>query len=80
MFVTEKLIISLCVAPLGRHFLCEVPVYTISVKFLVRFWLVGGLVEGQKIIRQKSSEKVLVGELLSFSTTSCRKKLCGYCR
>ena len=58
-----------CVPPLlGRHVLFGVPVFTISVKLLVRFWLVGGLVEGQKIIRQKSSEKVLVGELLSFST------------
>ena len=51
MLVTEKLIISLRAAPLGRHFLCGVPVFTISVKLLVSFWLVGGLVEGQKIIR-----------------------------
>lgn len=51
MLVTEKLIISLCAAPLGRHVLFGVPVYTISVMLLVSFWLVGGLVEGQKIIR-----------------------------
>ena len=50
MLVTEKLIISLRAAPLGRHFLCGVPVFTISVKLLVSFWLVGGLAEGQKII------------------------------
>lgn len=50
MLVTEKLIISLRAAPLGRHFLCGVPVFTIFVKLLVSFWLVGGLVEGQKII------------------------------
>lgn len=65
---------------MGRHVLFGVPVFTISVKLLVSFWLVGGLVEGQKIIRQKSSEKVLVGELLSFSTAFEQKKLCGYCR
>ena len=33
-----------------RHVLFGVPVFTIPVKLLVRFWLVGGLVEGQKII------------------------------
>lgn len=80
MLVTEKLIISLCAAPLGRHFLCGVPVFTVSVKLLVRFWLVGGLAEGQKITGEKSSKKVLVGELLSFSTAFEQKKLCGYCR
>ena len=64
----EKLIISLCAAPLGRHFLCGVPVSTISVKLLVRFWSVGARVEGQKIAGEKSSKKVLVGELLSFLT------------
>jgi len=37
-------------------------------------------VEGQKIAGEKSSEKVLVGELLSFSTAFEQKKLCGYCR
>lgn len=61
MLVTEKLIISLCAAPLGRHFLCGVPVSTIFVKLLVRFWSVGVRVEGQKIAGEKSSEKVLVG-------------------
>ena len=35
----------------GRRALFEVPVSTIFVKLLVSFWLVGGLVEGQKIIR-----------------------------
>lgn len=80
MLVTEKLIISLCAAPLGRHFLCGVPVSTIFVKLLVRFWSVGVRVEGQKIVGEKSSEKVLVGELLSFSTAFEQKKLCGYCR
>lgn len=80
MLVTEKLIISLCAAPLGRHFLCGVPVSTIFVKLLVRFWSVGVRVEGQKIADEKSSEKVLVGELLSFSTAFEQKKLCGYCR
>lgn len=80
MLVTEKLIISLCAAPLGRHFLCGVPVSTIFVKLLVRFWSVGVRVEGQKIAGEKSSEKVLVGELLSFSTAFEQKKLCGYCR
>lgn len=64
---------------MGRHVLFGVPVFTISVKLLVSFWLVGGLVEGQKIIRQKSSEKVLVGELLRFSTAFVNKKLCSYC-
>ena len=68
MLVTEKLIISLCAAPLGRHFLCGVPVSTIFVKLLVRFWSVGVRVEGQKIAGEKSSKKVLVGELLSFLT------------
>ena len=80
MLVTEKLIISLCAAPLGRHFLCGVPVSTIFVKLLVRFWSVGVRVEGQKIAGEKSSEKVLVGELLRFSTAFEQKKLCGYCR
>ena len=36
---------------MGQHVLFGVPVYTISVKLLVSFWLVEGLVEGQKIIR-----------------------------
>lgn len=80
MLVTEKLIISLCAAPLGRHFLCGVPVFIIFVKLLVRFWSVGVRVEVQKIDGEKSSEKVLVGELLSFSTAFEQKKLCGYCR
>lgn len=79
MLATEKLIISLCAALLGRHFLCGVPVFTIFVKLLVRFWSVGGLAEGQKIAGEKSSEKVLVGELLSFSTAFGQKILCGYC-
>ena len=79
MLVAEKLIISLCAAPLGRHFLCGVPVFTIFVKLLVSFWLVGGLGEGQKIVIEKSSEKVLVGELLNFSTAFGQKILCGYC-
>lgn len=79
MLVTEKLIISLCDAPLGRHFFCVVPVSTIFVKLLVRFWSVGVRVEGQKIAGEKSSEKVLVGELLSFSTAFVNKKLCSYC-
>ena len=43
-------------------------------------WSVGVRVEGQKIADEKSSEKVLVGELLSFSTAFEQKKLCGYCR
>ena len=68
MLVTEKLIISLGAAPLGRHFLCGVPVFTISVKLLVGFWSVGVRAEGQKIAGEKSSKKVLVGELLSFLT------------
>lgn len=38
-----------------------VPVSTIFVKLLVRFWSVGVRVEGQKIAGEKSSEKVLVG-------------------
>ena len=45
-----------------------VPVSTISVKLLVRFWSVGARAKGQKIAGEKSSKKVLVGELLSFST------------
>ena len=45
-----------------------VPVSTIFVKLLVRFWSVGVKAEVQKIDGEKSSEKVLVGELLSFST------------
>ena len=61
-------------------FLCGVPVFTIFVKLLVRFWSVGVRVEGQKIAGEKSSEKVLVGELLSFSTAFEQKNLCGYCR
>ena len=64
----------------GGTFLYGVPVFTISVKLLVRFWSVGVRVEGQKIADEKSSEKVLVGELLSFSTAFEQKKLCGYCR
>lgn len=81
MLVTEKLIISLCAAPLGRHFLWGgVPAFTIFVKLLVRFWPVGVKAEVQKIDGEKSSEKVLVGELLSFSTAFEQKKLCGYCR
>ena len=71
MLVTEKLIISLRAAPLGRHFLCGVPVFTISVKLLVRFWSDGARAEGQKIAGEKSSKKVLVGELLGFSTVFC---------
>ncbi len=65
---------------MGRHVLFEVPASTIFVKFLVSFWLVGGLTEGQKIVIEKSSEKVLVGELLSFSTAFGHKILCSYCR
>lgn len=80
MLVTEKLIISLCAAPLGRRILCGVPVSTIFVKLLVRFWPVGVKAEVQKIDGEKSSEKVLVGELLSFSIAFEQKKLCGYCR
>ena len=80
MLVTEKLIISMCAAPLGRRILCGVPVFTIFVKLLVRFWSVGVRVEGQKIAGEKSSEKVLVGELLSFSPAFEQKKLCGYSR
>ena len=53
---------------MGRHVLFGVPVFTISVKLLVRFWSVGVRAEGQKIAGEKSSKKVLVGELLSFST------------
>lgn len=64
----------------GGTFLYGVPVSTIFVKLLVRFWSVGVRVEGQKIVGEKSSEKVLVGELLSFSTAFEQKKLCGYCR
>lgn len=64
---------------MGRHVLFGVPVSTISVKLLVRFWLVGGLTEGQKIAGEKSSEKVLVGELLRFSTAFVNKNLCSYC-
>ncbi|MDB1839562.1 hypothetical protein PMW86_08175, partial [Collinsella aerofaciens] len=64
----------------GGTFLYGVPVFTISVKLLVGFWSVGVRVEGQKIADEKSSEKVLVGELLSFSTAFEQKKLCGYCR
>ena len=63
----------------GRCALFGVHVSTLFVKLLVSFWLVGGLAEGQKIIRQKSSEKVLVGELLRFSTAFVNKKLCSYC-
>lgn len=70
-----------CVPPLfGAARFCGVPVSTIFVKLLVRFWSVGVRVEGQKIAGEKSSEKVLVGELLSFSTAFEQKKLCGYCR
>lgn len=79
MLATEKLIISLCAALLGRHFLCGVPVFTISVKLLVRFWSVGEVAGGRKMTGEKSSEKVLVGELLSFSTAFGQKILCGYC-
>ena len=71
MLAAEKLIISLCAAPLGRHFLCGVPVFTISVKLLVRFWSDGTRAEGQKIAGEKSSKKVLVGVLLNFSTVFC---------
>ena len=58
----------------------EVPVFTIFVKLLVRFWSVGAMEEGQKIAIEKSSKKVLGGELLSFSTAVCPKNLCRYCR
>ena len=68
----------MCVPPLlGRHVLYGVPVFTISVKLLVSFWSVGGVAGGRKIICEKSSEKVLVEELLSFSTAFGRKKLYG---
>ena len=53
---------------MGRHVLFGVPVFTIFVKLLVRFWSVGVRAEGKKIAGEKSSKKVLVGELLSFST------------
>ena len=66
--------------PFGAALFVGVPVSTIFVKLLVRFWSVGVRVEGQKIADEKSSEKVLVGELLSFSTAFEQKKLCGYCR
>ena len=52
-----------------------VPVSTISVKLLVSFWSVDGVAEGKKIAGEKSSEKVLVGELLSFSTAFGQKIL-----
>ena len=52
----------------GGTFLYGVPVFTISVKLLVGFWSVGARVEGQKIAGEKSLKKVLVGELLGFST------------
>ena len=68
MLATEKLIISLCAALLGQHFLCGVPVFTIFVKLSVRFWSVGEVAGGRKMTGEKSSEKVLVGELLGFST------------
>ena len=69
-----------CVPPLSeRHVLFGVPVSTLFVKLLVSFWLVGGLAEGQKIVTGKSSKKVLVGELLRFSTAFVNKKLCSYC-
>ena len=81
MLVTEKLITKFVCRPYrGGTFLYGVPVSTIFVKLLVRFWSVGVRVEGQKIADEKSSEKVLVGELLSFSTAFEQKKLCGYCR
>lgn len=52
VLVTEKLILKIVCRPfLGRHVLCGVSVSTIFVKLLVRFWLVGGLAEGQKTIR-----------------------------
>ena len=57
-----------------------VPVFTICVKLLVSFWSVGGMAGGQKIAGEKSSKKVLVGELLSFSTAFGQKKLCDYCQ
>ena len=58
-----------CVPPLlGRHVLFGVPVFTISVKLLARFWSDGARAKGQKIAGEKSSKKVLVGELLNFST------------
>ena len=52
VLVTEKLIKKFVGRPFwGGTFLYGVPVFTISVKLLVSFWLVGGLAEGQKIIR-----------------------------
>ena len=68
LLATEKLIRSLCAAPFGAVRFCGVPVFTIFVKLLVRFWPVGVRVDGQKITGEKSSKKVLVGELLGFST------------
>ena len=38
---------------MGRHVLFGVPVFTISVKLLVRFWSVGVRAEGQKIAGEK---------------------------
>lgn len=64
---------------MGRHVLFGVPVFTIFVKLLVRFWSDGARAKGQKIAGEKSSKKVLVGELLRFSTAFVNKKLCGYC-
>ena len=47
MLVTEKLILKFVCRPFwGGTFLCGVSVYTVFVKLLVSFWLVGGLVEG----------------------------------
>ena len=55
MLVTEKLIRSLCAAPIGAaRFVWGSGLHNFRQAFgqlLVSFWLVGGLVEGQKIIR-----------------------------
>ena len=50
----EKLMIKCVCRPFwGGTFLRGVPVFTISVKLLVRFWSVGVRVEGQKIAGEK---------------------------